>query len=150
MPLFLSRAGRIRLRRCLRNQHRSSIPSLSLVCVCLPQWELPTFVRNAGQIYCAVKVKPLSMVAVTGMSSFPRSALARFSQPALTPFGMSESKTSYRIFLEFCKNDFTSSQGYSICAHSWFLTKHAAGSRSGSRLHNLSPWLHHQNNKKYV
>jgi hypothetical protein len=58
------------------------------------------------------------MVAVTVMSSFPRSALARLSQPALTPFGMSESKTSYGIFLEFCKNDFTSSQVYSICAHS--------------------------------
>lgn len=36
----------------------------------------------------------------------PRSALVHLSRPALTPFGMSESKTSYRKFLEFCKNDF--------------------------------------------
>lgn len=53
------------------------------------------------------------MVAVTVMSSFPRSAL---SQPALTPFGMSESKTSYRKFLEFCKNDFTVVRGLNLCS----------------------------------
>jgi hypothetical protein len=38
-------AGRIRLRRNLRNQH-AAVPEL--VARGLPQWELPSFARNAG------------------------------------------------------------------------------------------------------
>ncbi|UKZ62027.1 uncharacterized protein TrAtP1_003288 [Trichoderma atroviride] len=105
------------------------------------------FRTKCGQIYCAVYVRPLSMVAVTAMSSFPRSALTRFRQPALTPFGMSESKTSYSKFLEFCKNDFTSSQVYSILLILGFLLSMMLVV-GADRLHSLSPRLHHYSNKK--
>jgi hypothetical protein len=100
-------AGRIRLRRSLRIQHRFSIPSLSLVCVSAP--------IGTAEFCTKCRLNVGEAIEQGGSDSYvviPRSALARLSHSVRTPFGMSESKTSNRKSLEFCENDFSACQRF--------------------------------------